>query len=179
MAAAAQVVPVTLTLEEYLRTSYRPDCDFVDGHLEERKMGDTKHSLLQMELGFWFLSHRREWRIRVMSELRTQVSADRVRLPDVAVVIDDGSGTADERARTTPPLIAIEILSPDDRMNRVILRLKDYETMGVGNIWVIDPVERVGFTFAGGLLRLVEGTRIEVEGSAIYLDLTELFSCLD
>jgi hypothetical protein len=39
MAAATQPVPALLSLEEYLRTSYHPDCDFVDGHLEERNLG--------------------------------------------------------------------------------------------------------------------------------------------
>jgi hypothetical protein len=38
----------SLTIEEYLHTSYRPDCDFVDGVLEERTSGGTKHGMLQM-----------------------------------------------------------------------------------------------------------------------------------
>jgi hypothetical protein len=48
MAAANQTVPALLTLEEHLQTSYRPDCDFMEGVLEERKVGGTKHGTLQM-----------------------------------------------------------------------------------------------------------------------------------
>jgi hypothetical protein len=29
-----------LSLGEYLQTKYRPDCDFVDDHLEERTVGE-------------------------------------------------------------------------------------------------------------------------------------------
>ena len=46
MAAAAQTISDLLTLEEYLRTSYRPDCEFVDGVLEERNVGEYEHSNL-------------------------------------------------------------------------------------------------------------------------------------
>ena len=90
MAAASQTIPEltptpqALTLEEYLHTAYHPDCDFVDGFLEERNMGGTKHSVLQGQLTFWFLSHA-EWKVRALPELRTRVATTRVRLPDVSV----------------------------------------------------------------------------------------------
>ena len=33
-------------MEEYLATSYRPDCDYVDGEIEERNLGEKEHSIL-------------------------------------------------------------------------------------------------------------------------------------
>ena len=72
--------PVLMTMEEYLHTSFHPDCDFVDGRVEERNLGDKKHSLLQAELVFWFLLHRKEWNLRALPEFRTRVSATRFRL---------------------------------------------------------------------------------------------------
>jgi Uma2 family endonuclease len=177
MAAATQTVSALLSLEEYLRTSYHPDCDFVDGRIEERNLGETKHGLLQIEVGFWFRSRKIEWNIRVITELRTRVSQTRVRIPDVTVASDDAAMR--EQVRTTPPLIAIEILSPDDRINRVILRLEDFLRMGVKNVWLLDPIERVGYTLTVEGLRLVDGDRISVPDSPIYLDLPEVFSALD
>ena len=177
MAAISQTIPQLLTLDEYLHTVYRPDCDFVDNHVEERNLGETAHGLLQMELGFWFRSHREEWLIRPISELRTRVSPSRVRIPDVAVVRIDLA--LKEPIRLTPPLIAIEILSPEDRMNRVIVRLKDFLAMGVENIWLLDSAERVAYTFSASGLVLVETDRLTVPDSPIYLDLPTLFSALD
>ncbi len=176
MAAAAQPMP-ELTLEEYLHTAYHPDCDFVDGHLEERHMGTTKHSLLQAELVFWFRSHRDQWAIRVMSELRTQVSPSRIRLPDVTVALNDEAMR--EELRTTPPLIAIEILSHEDRMHRVLLRLRDFLNMGVAHIWLLDPIERVAYTYSAFGLQLIDEARLTVPHSSIYLDLPALFASLD
>jgi Uma2 family endonuclease len=166
-----------ISLEEYLHTSYRPDCDFVDGQVEERNVGETKHGLLQVEVAFWFRSHKSEWNIRVITELRTRVGRTRVRIPDVSVAYDDEA--IKEQVRTTPPLIAIEILSPEDRLNRIIIRLQDYLAMGVQNLWVLDPMERVAYIYTSAGLKLVETTRLTVSNSSIYLDLPEIFSALD
>ncbi len=182
MAAATQTIPElesrprALTLEEYLRTSYRPDCDFVDGYLEERNMGGMKHSMLQTELAFWFRAHSAEWNVRPLTELRTRVATTRVRLPDVSVVRIDHALA--EEVRETPPLIAIEVLSPDDRLNLVVVRLRDFRRMGIEHVWLIDPAERVAFTYADGL-KLVEEDRLTVPGTPIYLDLPQLFQALN
>ena len=176
--AAATVAPPQITLEQYLHTAYHPDCDFVDGHLEERTMGGTRHARLQMQLGHWFILHEREWNVCVMSELRTRVSPTRVRLPDVTVANYDAA-LKEEDVRTTPPLIAIEILSPDDRINRVVVRLKDFLNMGIPHVWLLDPVEQVAFIYTHAGLKLVEEAIIAVPESPVFLDLTRLFSTLD
>jgi Uma2 family endonuclease len=175
MAAASQPVPA-LTLEEYLHTVYRPDCDFVDGHLEERNLGETAHGLLQVELSYWFRSRCEEWKIRVITELRTRVAASRVRIPDVSVVFDDAA--LSEKVRQTPPLIAIEIMSPEDRMSRVVKRLDDFIRMGIENIWLLDPQERVAYTYSKFGLKLCEEDRLEVAGTPIFLDVPAIFSAL-
>jgi Uma2 family endonuclease len=174
---AVEASTTLLSLEEYLHTSYHPDCDFVDGRIEERNVGETKHGLLQVEVAFWFRSRKSDWNIRVITELRTRVGRSRVRIPDVTVAYNDEAMS--EQVRTTPPLIAIEILSPEDRMNRVLVRLRDYLAMGIEHLWLLDPLERVAYTYSSSGLRLVETPRLTVPNSPIYLDLPEVFSALD
>jgi len=165
-----------MTMDEYLRTSFRPDCDFVDDHIEERNLGEYKHGLLQMEVGFWFRSRREQWNVRVVGELRTRVSADRVRIPDVTVVYDDAATS--ERVRVTAPLIAVEILSPEDRMSRAKVVLADYWKMGVANIWLIDPIYQAAFLFDASGLREADPCNLTVPGTPIQVDLTEAFAAL-
>ncbi len=167
-----------LTIEEYLNTSYRPDCDFVDDHIEERHLGTPKHSLLQMELGFWFRSHRAEWKVRVMGDVRTRTRQTRVRLPDVAVVREEVMDL-EETVISSPPLIAIEILSPEDRMKRVVPRMEEFVAMGVAHVWLLNPVKRLAYTLTLTGLNQVDEPRLTVPGTSIYLDLAELFSALD
>ncbi len=45
--ASAQTL---ISVEEYLKTSYSPDCDYVDGVVEERNLGERDHSWIQAQI---------------------------------------------------------------------------------------------------------------------------------
>jgi Uma2 family endonuclease len=131
-----------VSIEEYLGTAYRPDCDYVDGALIERNVGQKDHSKLQGEIFAWFRDRRRALRIAVFPEQRLQVSPTRCRVPDICVV---HLPEPEEQVFTQPPCICIEILSPEDRFPKLQDRLDDYLAMGVPNLWVIDPASRRGW----------------------------------
>src|SRR5437763_15388311 len=103
-----------ISVEEYLRTSYRPDCDYVDGEVLERNLGEYDHSSTQKKLIVYFGHREQTWGIEVVPEQRVQVKPGRFRIPDVCVVL----GRATEQIFTKPPFLCIEVLSPDDRMSR-------------------------------------------------------------
>jgi hypothetical protein len=50
-----------VTVEEYLHTVYEPECDYVDGRLEDRNVGEYDHGQLQLLLGALFLNNRSAW----------------------------------------------------------------------------------------------------------------------
>ena len=166
----------TLTLDEYLQSVYHPDVDFVDDHIEERNLGELGHGMLQLALGAWFYNRRLEWNIRVVAEYRTRVSPSRIRIPDIAVVLNDEKL---EKVRVSPALLAIEILSPEDRLARVLPRLDEFLAMGVPNVWLFDPQERAAYTYTPAGLKLATEPRIAIVDSPIYIDLPEVFAALD
>ena len=47
-----------------------------------------------------------------------------------------------------PPFLVIEILSPEDRMSRMALRIRDYFDAGVEWVWLIDPEERIALVYS-------------------------------
>jgi len=164
-----------LTIEEYLKTEYRPDCDFVDGELEERNVGERDHNRIQLLIGSWFLSHEKEWNVEVIPEQRTRVSKSRVRIPDVCLVSRDISV---EQVTVTPQLLCIEILSPEDRLSRTIKVLDDFAKMGVPHLWIIDPKQCIGYIYTSpDNLQLVT-ERLTIPETPIYLDLPALFATL-
>jgi Uma2 family endonuclease len=163
-----------ISLETYLTTSYEPDCDFVDGMLEDRNVGEYDHNVVQMAILFWFHQHGREWRIRTIQEQRTRVASTRVRIPDVCVFSRD---VPIEQVFTRPQLIAIEVLSPEDRHSRIEARMSNFRSFGVPNLWVVDPETRSGWDLSDG--NWVRKERLEVAGSPIYLSLPELFAQID
>ena len=75
-----------ISVREYLTTAYDPDCDYVDGVVEERNLGERDHAKLQGAVFAYFYNRRKEWGIHVFPEQRVQVSATRFRVPDVCVV---------------------------------------------------------------------------------------------
>jgi len=162
-------------MEEYLRTSYRPDADFVDGEIVERNLGEFEHSTLETAIGSIFWTNRKAWNIHPVTEQRIRVSARKVRIADIAVLRGDAPR---EKVTVTPPLICIEILSPEDRMSRAKVVLADYWKMGVANIWLIDPIYQAAFLFDASGLREVDPCNLTVPGTPIQVDLTEAFAAL-
>src|SRR5258708_9147989 len=128
--------PGRLSGEEYLATSYRPDCDYVDGEVLERNLGEKEHSILQRALILLFAKNGDEWKVEVFPELRVQVKPTRFRIPDITVV---DSNVQWQRILRTPPLLCIEILSPEDSLSSTQQRVDDYLDMGTGHVWVLDP----------------------------------------
>ena len=86
MKAPVLISPRRISVDEYLRTSYRPDCDYVDGEVRERNLGEHEHSDLQSELLYYFRVRRKQWQLHAVVEQRVQVAARRFRIPDVCVV---------------------------------------------------------------------------------------------
>ena len=91
----------------YSHTSYRPDCDYVDGFVMERNMGEWDHANLQGALIAFFWTHRKEWNIQAVPGCRVQVAPTRFRIPDVCVILGQEE---QEPILRKPPFICIEIL---------------------------------------------------------------------
>ena len=51
-----------ISVSEYLKATYRPDCDYVDGRIEERNVGEHDHAALQAALILWFGQRQRDQR---------------------------------------------------------------------------------------------------------------------
>ncbi len=109
-----------VSLTDYLRTVYHPDAEWVDGHIRERAVGERSHAFIQTFFIQYFLAREDQWNIQVTQELRMQVSADNYRIPDVMVLRSDAPF---EEIVRVPPLLCIEILSPEDRMTDIQERM--------------------------------------------------------
>ena len=170
--ATSAVIPVN----EYLATTYRPDCDYVEGDLEERNMGEQTHARVQLILGKIFDNHRKAWGTRTATELRVQVRSERFRVPDICVL---RRSDPFEQIVTRAPLLCVEVLSGDDSLNKMQERVNDYIAMGVENVWVVDPWSRIAYYASErGFLRAEDGT-LRIEGTAVAVTLAEVFAELD
>jgi Uma2 family endonuclease len=164
---------IQLPLAEYLQTTYRPDREFIDGELQERNLGQWDHARIQLLLGGWFMIHERIWNVMASTDQRMQVAPNRIRIPDL-VVLRPGT---QRPILTEPPLLTIEILSPDDTYTDLEERCQDYLAMGVQTMWIVDPKSRTGRSCVGNAW--TSSDRLEVPGTPIFVDLPTLFSQID
>lgn len=164
---AAALVPV----EEYLATSYDPDCDYLDGELEDRNVGEKDHSKGQTGVSAYLHVRRKQWGISVFVEQRIRVSPTRYRVPDVCVTL----GEPEDQVFTEPPFLCVEILSPDDRASRIQSKIADYLRLGVRYIWVIDPRRREAVIYTTSGTHVVEDGILRTSDPDIAVPLAEIF----
>ena len=73
----------------------------------------------------------------------------------------------------SPPPIAIEVLSTDDRLIAVREKLEEYRAWGVSHVWLVDPHSRRLYICDSGLTE-VKSFTIPVLG--IEIDPTQIFN---
>jgi Uma2 family endonuclease len=160
-----------VSVEEYLSTDYSPDCDYVDGVLEDRNVGEKDHSKLQGALTAYFYARRKASGIEVFLAQSIQISPTRYRVVDVCVTI----GEPDEQIFTTPPFLCIEVLSPEDRMSRVLFKIADYLQMGVPFVWLIDPRKRTATIYTAREVSPVDDGILRTQNPDLAVSLADLF----
>lgn len=164
----ATLVPVS----EYLATDYSPDCEYVDGELEERNVGEKDHGNVQKRLLLYLGSREKELGIYVIQEQRLQLSPRRFRVPDICVVVGP---EPDEQIFTRPPFLCVEILSPEDRMSRMQEKIDDYLGFGVRYVWLVNPHSRRAYVYTSeGMTEAKDGV-LRTRDPEMAVPLAEVF----
>jgi Uma2 family endonuclease len=156
-----------ISVEDYLKLSCKPACEYIDGVLRQKSMPTKKHSITQARF-ILLLSHLG---YEVLPELTVRLSTTKYLVPDLSV----GRGLEDPYPTTAIPL-AIEILSPDDRLGATLAKCEEYHAWGTPYCWVIDPEKQAAWEFHKG----GEPVRIESQGTLhageIEVSMAELFA---
>jgi Uma2 family endonuclease len=88
----------------------------------------------------WLGQNETAWGVQAGTGSRVQVSPRRIRIPDVVLA----PAGAPSEMLVDPPVLVVEILSPDDSYSDTQDRAQDYLEMGVKAVWLIDPRSRTG-----------------------------------
>ena len=165
-----------VSVEEYLSTVYEHDCEYVDGAIEERDLGEFEHAYVQGILIGLFRQHREDWGVYPLPEQRVQTQKTHYRVPDVVVL---RNGSIRESVLTHPPLIAIEVQSPDQSLRYTETKALEYLAFGIEYVWVVDPYARAAFRATPKGLELVRDGELSVPGTPIHVSAQDLFAELD
>jgi Uma2 family endonuclease len=116
------------------------------------------------------------WGVFALTEQRVQIDAARFLIPDVCVL---RLGDPTDGIVAHPPLIAIEIMSPEDSKRRTAKKAAEYRAFGVEHVWVIDPAKRTAYAAGPKGLEEVPSGELVVPETPILLRAAELFEKLD
>lgn len=162
---------IHLSLADYLNTDYEPDCEYLDGVVEERNVGKRKHSKTQTLLAARLQREVGSGEFEVLVEQRVQLSNSKIRIPDVCVIPGDNK----DEVIQSPPALWIEILSPEDRWGRVQAKIDDCLRFGVGTLWIVDPYSRQAWsaTQTQAIAEVLDG-KLTSEHPSIEISLEEI-----
>jgi Uma2 family endonuclease len=158
-----------MTLEAYEKSIFHPDVEYIDGELKERNVGKWEHARLQLIIGSWFRQNEQLWGVGGVTEQRMRVSETKVRIPDVALLPPGRQPDV----TTEPPVLVVEILSPDDRYGDTMAKIRDYLHWGVNTVWIIDPDSPEGQMWTSSD-NCAFSHELTVSGTGIHLHLTDL-----
>lgn len=158
-----------ISLEEHLRTRYEHEPEYVDGELEERPLGTIIHGELQSRIS---AALRRAGFRTAGSEITVQLTPTKTRVPDVIAFASKHR----ELHPSTPPDVAVEILSPGDSVERTLVKLREYAEFGVRHIWLVAPESRAYYVYSNGRLNETEAFVVQEPRAQITKD--EMFEDL-
>jgi Uma2 family endonuclease len=155
-----------ITAEQYLSLRTERESELVLGEIVERTLPTRDHGRTHQRLAVYL-----ERVGYCCTEVRMKLAEDLYRIPDVAVF--EGSGPTDQ-VPTTPPLLIVEVSSPDDRLHDLLQKFAEYQQWGAQHIWLVEPELKRCHVYDRGSLR--EVSRFELPESQFALATSELFS---
>ncbi len=135
-----------ISIDEFLAMpETEPPSELIDGEIVQKPMANEDHGTLVAELiGLLGNYLHASGEGRVLTEVRHADRPDEwVYLPDINVAL--GKRTTPRGSRAPVENIvdfAIEVLSPDDRLSRVLRRIDLYLRAGTRLLWLVDPENR-------------------------------------
>jgi Uma2 family endonuclease len=149
--STANIKARRLTAEEFFDLVQRPEnenrwLELVRGEVIELPPPQMPHGIVQGNtariLGNYAFKVRRSY-VATEAGVVLERDPDTVRGPDVALY-DDAEHFDDvvPKYAEVPPLLAVEILSPNDRADQVTRKITDYLQSGVALVWLVNPESR-------------------------------------
>jgi len=144
--------PARMTAEEFAEWVPRPEkadrwFELVRGEVIELPPPMKPHGRVCVRVGFLLEGYVRQRNFGYVtgndSGVILERDPDTVRGPDVALYEDARSfEELHPKYGEVPPRLAVEVMSPSDRIGRVMDKVSDYLRNGVALVWLVDPEVR-------------------------------------
>ena len=141
-----------MTAEEFYEWAHRPEnrdkvCELEHGEVVEMSRPGKRHGFVCANvvriLGNYTFQRKKGYVCSNDTGSIVERDPDTVRGPDV-MLFEDAASYAELEVKfgTEPPVLAVEVLSPNDSIGQVMRRVLEQINFGVRLVWVLDPEER-------------------------------------
>jgi Uma2 family endonuclease len=159
---------VFVTPQQYLAMHFEREPELVHGELVERSLPTFPHGNLQLRLGSRLEALRSSHQVFTGVEVRVRLAADLIRIPDIALWTE-----LPEEMPTAPPLLVVEVSSPDERLHDLLQRFEDFRAWGVQHMWLVEPELKKLYVFNRG--SLTEVAQLELPEFDFAVSASDLF----
>jgi Uma2 family endonuclease len=179
-----------MTAEEFYEWANRPEnrdkhCELERGEIIEMSRPGKMHGLVCANvvriLGNFAAQRKRGYVCSNDTGVVVERNPDTVRGPDVMLFEDAARiEDVDEKYGEKPPVLAVEVLSPNDTPGKIMRRISEQKRFGAPLIWVLDPEARNVTIYRPGKEEKVVSESEELTGEDVLPDLrvrvAELFA---
>lgn len=148
--ATVQTKPMTAA--EFYEWTHRPEnrdkrCELERGEIVEMSRPGKLHGLVcgnvARILGNYCFQRKKGYVCSNDTGVLVERDPDTVRGPDVMLFEDAATvEQVEEKYGERPPVLAVEVLSPNDATGKVLRRIREQKEFGTRLIWVVDPDAR-------------------------------------
>ena len=180
----APTVEKLITGEEFLSMGDSGPCELVNGRIVPMSTNGGEHGLIESEIIFQLKSfnaqHKAGWVLGGEAGVYVRRNPDTVRGMDAAFISKARHPARPKGYLEVAPELIVEVISLNDRWKEIQDNLKEYFTIGVDYVWLIEPEDRTVFIYSEltEVIRLGEADTLQGEGvlSGFTLPLAELFA---
>jgi Uma2 family endonuclease len=134
------VTSTRISLEDYFRTHYEPECELIDGELRPKPMPTGKHSRMEGRMRDLLRPYEQLGYGEALPELSLLLPGEAVLIPDLVFSLPN-QPFDEHDVLNTPPLLCVEVISPSQSFNELYQKCLRYLRWGVPYCWIIDPVK--------------------------------------
>lgn len=139
-----------VTPEEYIARfiegNEKPICEYTDGILLPKSMGNKKHSQVQANITK-LIGNRYDDLLNPLPELTTRLRDTQFCVPNLAIEELAKPIQGCYPGPNNPVLLCVEIVSSPDRVGKLFGKCEEYHKWGVPYCWVIDPERRLSWEY--------------------------------
>ncbi|HIE30621.1 TPA: Uma2 family endonuclease [Candidatus Poribacteria bacterium] len=131
-----------ITLEDFLANDYE-SYEYVKGELVPMSIPTMIHGEVSSNIVILLGNHVRQYQLgRIYTAETTFQIGESGRKPDVAFVSQERLPENRHQASPIPPDLAIEVVSPSDKIYDVQEKALEYLDAGTQMVWVIEPIAK-------------------------------------